>query len=92
MNAPSSAGVRTWILLIAGLLVIGWEAVVEKEHASYPIIFSAMMMMGISVPLHLDEKARNAVRQGINKVTAPDHAAVPPTSVDASEDAEAGGA
>ena len=77
--------------MIAGLLVIGFETVVEGSNASWPIIFSALMMMGISVPLHLDEKARNVVRQSIDKVTAPDHAAVSPPPADASEDAEAGG-
>lgn len=88
---PTSSGVRTWVLLIAGLLVIGFETVFEGRDASWPIIFSALMMMGISVPLHLDEKARNVVRQGVNKVTAPDQAAVPPTPAEASEDAEVGG-
>ena len=88
VKTPTSAEVRTWVLMIAGLLVIGYEAVVEKGGASYPIIFAAMMMMGISAPLHWDEKVRNAVHQGVNKVTAPDHAAAQPPLVEASEGAE----
>lgn len=51
---------RSYILLIGGILVIGWE--VAFENSDRPtIIVAALLMMGISVPLNLDDKAKGLV-------------------------------
>lgn len=50
---------KSYILLLAGLAVIGWETVVESaSDRSYPIIVAALLMMGIKIPLNIDEKAK----------------------------------
>lgn len=48
------------MLLVSGLAVIGWEVVVESSERP-TIIIAALLMMGISVPLHLDAVAKNAL-------------------------------
>lgn len=56
MTSPSRFAVfRSYILLIAGLAAIGWEIVVEQSDRP-TIIVAALLMMGISVPLNLDER------------------------------------
>ena len=70
-HGPSYASVRSYILLIAGLAVIGWEAVVERGNASYPIIVSALLMMGITFPLRLDEQAQKIMAAAIHRAAPP---------------------
>lgn len=48
---------RSYILLLSGIVVIGWEVVLENSERP-TIIVAALLMMGISVPLNLDEKAK----------------------------------
>lgn len=54
-KAPSFKSVRAYLLLLGGLGVIIYEVVFE--HTERPtVIVAALLMMGISVPLNLDEK------------------------------------
>lgn len=54
---PSFANVRSYLLLLVGLGVIVYEVIFE--HTERPtIIVAALLMMGISVPLNLDEKLK----------------------------------
>lgn len=49
--------VRAYVLLVGGLAIIGWEVILEKADRP-TIIVAALLMMGITVPLNLDEKAK----------------------------------
>lgn len=56
-KAPSFKTVRSYLLLLGGLLTIAYEVIFE--HSERPtIIVAALLMMGISVPLNLDERLK----------------------------------
>lgn len=56
-KGPSFTALRSYVLLIAGLAVIGWEVIAESSERP-TIIIAALLMMGVSVPLNLDAKAK----------------------------------
>lgn len=56
-KASRFQSVRAYVLLLGGLFVIGYEVIFE--HTERPtVIVAALLMMGISVPLNLDERLR----------------------------------
>ena len=69
-KAPSFKTVRSYLLLLGGLLVIGYEVIFE--HTERPtVIIAALLMMGISVPLNLDDKLAWVVALSANKGKPP---------------------
>lgn len=70
IKLPTYATIRSYLLLIGGLAVIGWEVVVEQAERP-TIIVAALLMMGISVPLRLDEKAKAVMAALTTKDTPP---------------------
>ncbi len=62
---------RAYILLFAGLLVIGYEVVFE--HNAQPVyVVAALLMMGVSVPLDLDDRLNWLRAFTITRTTEPD--------------------
>ena len=59
-SPPSFAAVRSYLLLLGGLAIIGWEVIIEQGDRP-TIIIASLLMMGVSVPLSLDEKANNVL-------------------------------
>ena len=61
MKTPALATTRPWLLLIVGLGIIIFEAVLgltDSGQPSYPIVVAALLMMGIKIPVDLDQKFR----------------------------------
>lgn len=81
-KAPSFKAVRSYILLLGGLGVIAYEVIFE--HTERPtLIIAALLMMGISVPLNLDEKLAWIVALTANRGIQPTEPEKKPEKVEA---------
>lgn len=70
LKVPSFVAVRSYLLLFGGLGVIAWEVVVENTDRPV-LVVAALTMMGLTVPLHLDEKARKTLAVVLSRSTDP---------------------